>query len=54
MKRKYFNIRSESEENNNQTSERQSKHEKINAEKFYKKWGGLPQKDQYGMICGIQ
>ena len=42
------------EENNNQTSERQSKHEQINAQKFFKKWGGYPKKDQYGMICGIQ
>ena len=42
------------EENNNQTSERQSKHEKINAEKFFKKWGGYPVKDKFGMICGIQ
>ena len=24
------------------------------AQKFYNKWGGLPKKDQYGMICGIQ
>lgn len=42
------------EENNNTTSERQSKHERINAQKFLKKWGGFPKKDQYGMICGIQ
>ena len=42
------------EENNGKTSERQSKHERINAQKFYNKWGGFPIKDQYGMICGIQ
>ena len=42
------------EENNGNTSERQSKHERINAQKFFKKWGGMPKKDQYGMICGIQ
>jgi len=42
------------EENNGKTSERQSKHERINAQKFYNKWGGMPKKDQYGMICGIQ
>lgn len=42
------------EENNGRTSERQSKHERINAQKFYNKWGGMPKKDQYGMICGIQ
>ena len=42
------------EENDGKTSERQSKHERINAQKFYNKWGGFPVKDQYGMICGIQ
>ena len=42
------------EENNNQSSERQRKAEQANAQKFYNKWGGLPKKDQYGMICGIQ
>lgn len=42
------------EENNNRTSSRQSKHERINAQKFYEKWGGMPVMDQYGMICGIQ
>lgn len=42
------------EENNNQTSERQSKHERINAQKFYNKWGGFPKFNEIGMICGIQ
>ncbi len=42
------------EENNNQSSERQRKAEQANAQKFYNKWGGLPKKDEYGMICGIQ
>ncbi len=42
------------EENDNKTSARQSKHEQINAQKFYNKWGGLPVKDEYGMIKGIQ
>jgi len=42
------------EENNNKTSERQSKHERINAQKFYDKWKGMPKFDQYGMICDIQ
>ena len=42
------------EENNNQSSERQRKAEQVNAQKFYNKWGGLPKKDEYGMICGIQ
>ena len=42
------------EENNNQSSDRQRKAEQVNAQKFHNKWGGLPKKDQYGMICGIQ
>ena len=42
------------EENNNQSSERQRKAEQANAQKFYNKWGGLPKKDNFGMICGIQ
>jgi len=42
------------EENNNRTSERQSKHERLNAQKFFYKWGGMPKFDQYGMICDIQ
>jgi GT2 family glycosyltransferase len=42
------------EENNNQTSERQSKHERINAQKFFNKWGGMPEFNQYGMINGIK
>ena len=42
------------EENNNQSSDRQKKAEQANAQKFHNKWGGLPMKDQYGMICGIQ
>ena len=42
------------EENEGRTSERQSKHERINAQKFYNKWKGLPEFNQYGMICGIK
>ena len=42
------------EENNNKTSARQSKYEQINAQKFFNKWGGMPKKDNFGMICGIQ
>lgn len=42
------------EENDGRTSERQSKHERINAQKFYDKWGGMPKFNEYGMICGIQ
>ena len=42
------------EENKGKTSARQKKHEQINARKFYDKWGGFPEFDTYGMICGIQ
>ena len=42
------------EENNGKTSERQSKHERINAQKFFNKWKGMPKFNEYGMICGIQ
>ena len=42
------------EENDNKTSARQSKHERINAEKFYKKWRGMPKFNEYGMINGIR
>lgn len=42
------------EENNGKTSERQSKHERINAQKFFNKWGGFPKFNEYGMICDIQ
>ena len=42
------------EENNNQSSERQKKAEQVNAQKFFNKWGGLPFKDEYGMIKGIR
>ena len=41
------------EENEGRTSERQSKHEKINAKKFLDKWGGFPIFNEYGMINGI-
>ena len=42
------------EENDGKTSERQSKHERINAQKFYNKWGGLPSFDAYGMVKGVR
>jgi len=42
------------EENNNQSSERQIKAEKVNGQKFYSKWKGLPTFDEYGMINGIK
>ena len=34
-------------------SERQKIHERLNAQKFYNKWGGSPVFDQYGMVSGI-
>ncbi len=42
------------EENNNQSSERQIKAERVNGQKFYSKWKGLPTFDEYGMINGIK
>jgi GT2 family glycosyltransferase len=41
------------EENDGKTSERQIKSEQINAQKFYKKWGGFPTFDEYGAINGL-
>lgn len=38
------------EENNGKTSERQRKAEYENAQKWLKKWGKMPQFDEYGMI----
>lgn len=40
-------------ENNGKSSPRQINAERINAQKFIKKWGGLPTFDQYGMINGV-
>ena len=42
------------EENNGTTSARQQKAERVNAQKFYSKWKGLPEFNQYGMICGTR
>ena len=42
------------EENDGKSSTRQIEAEKVNAEKWFKKWKGLPTKDQYGMINGIK
>ena len=42
------------EENNNQSSERQIKAERENAQKWVKKWGSMPKFDKYGMICGLK
>ena len=42
------------EENNGQSSDRQRAAEAANARKFYGKWKGLPDFDQYGMIKGLK
>ena len=42
------------EENNNKSSERQIKAERDNAQKWLKKWGSMPEFNQYGMICGLK
>ena len=42
------------EENNNKSSERQSKAEIANAKKFVTKWGGIPIFNEYHQICGIK
>ena len=42
------------EENNGKSSERQLNAERANAQKFFKKWGGLPLKDENDMIIGIK
>lgn len=42
------------EENNNKSSERQVKAERDNAQKWLKKWGSMPEFNQYGMICGLK
>jgi GT2 family glycosyltransferase len=41
------------EENDGKSSQRQQESEKINMEKFYKKWGGFPTFDVYGAINGL-
>jgi GT2 family glycosyltransferase len=41
------------EENDGKSSSRQIEAEKINASKFYSKWGGYPTFDSNGMINGI-
>jgi len=42
------------EENNGQSDLRQVSTERINQEKFYKKWGGFPVFNEYGLIVGVQ
>ena len=41
------------EENNGQSDLRQVNTERINQEKFYKKWGGFPVFNEYGLIIGL-
>ena len=41
------------EENNGKTSQRQIEAENINAQKFIKKWGGLPKYNEHIMVIGI-
>ncbi len=38
------------EENDGKSSERQRQTEQINAQKWFKKWGRMPEFDEYGMI----
>lgn len=38
------------EENNGQSSDRQRESELVNAQKWFAKWGRMPEFDQYGMI----
>ena len=38
------------EENGGKSSERQRQSEAINAQKWFKKWGRMPEFDEYGMI----
>ena len=42
------------EENNGQSDLRQVNTERINQEKFYKKWGGFPVFNDYGLIIGVK
>jgi len=42
------------EENGGKSSKRVLESEQRGAVKFYQKWGGMPDYDQYGMICGIK
>lgn len=42
------------EENNGQSDLRQVNTERINQEKFYKKWGGFPVFNEYGLIIGVK
>jgi GT2 family glycosyltransferase len=42
------------EENNGQSDLRQISTERLNQEKFYKKWGGFPKYNKYGLIIGVK
>jgi GT2 family glycosyltransferase len=41
------------EKNGGKSSPRQIEAEKVNTQKFYKKWGGMPTFDEYGTINGL-
>ena len=42
------------EENDGKSSTRQIEAEKVNAQKWFKKWKVMPKFDQYEMICGLK
>ena len=42
------------EENDGKSSTRQIEAEKVNAQKWFKKWKAMPKFDQYEMICGLK
>ena len=41
------------EENDGKSSTRQIEAERVNAQKWFKKWKAMPKFDQYEMICGL-
>ena len=42
------------EENDGKSSTRQIEAERVNAQKWFKKWKAMPKFDQYKMICGLK
>ena len=42
------------EENDGKSSTRQIEAERVNAQKWFKKWKAMPKFDQYEMICGLK
>ena len=42
------------EENEGKSSTRQIEAERVNAQKWFKKWKAIPKFDQYEMICGLK